>query len=164
MQTQGVVALLVITALLASLWWLLTGGAQSSWLVGVPVVLLASWSLYRLRPASADPFSVPGFIRFIPMFLRESLRGGIDVARRTLAPSLRIHPGFIIYPTRLERDAARVFFINCVSLLPGTLAADFNEDQLTIHLLDDGINPVDELRRLEDAVSRIYPQPNPHPN
>lgn len=164
MQTQGVVVLLAITALLASLWWLLTGGALSSWLIGVPVVLLASWSLYRLRPASADPFSVLGLIRFIPVFLSESLRGGIDVASRTLAPSLRVHPGFIIFPTRLERDAARVFFINCVSLLPGTLAADFNDDHLTIHLLDDGINPEDDLRRLEDAVSRIYPQPNPHPN
>ncbi|MBT8126593.1 MAG: Na+/H+ antiporter subunit E [Gammaproteobacteria bacterium] len=164
MQTQGSVVLLVITALMACLWWLLTGGALSSWLVGVPVVVLASWTLYRLRPDSADPFSVIGLIRFIPFFLLESLRGGIDVARRTLAPSLRIHPGFIIFPTRLERDAARVFFINCVSLLPGTLAADFNEDQLNIHLLDNGINPEDELRRLEDAVSRIYPQPNPHPN
>ena len=160
MQTQGVVVLLVITALLASLWWLLTGGALSSWLVGVPVVVLASWSLYRLRPDSADPFSVLGLVRFIPIFILESLRGGIDVARRTLAPSLRIQPGFIMYPTRLERDAARVFFINCVSLLPGTLAADFNEDQLTIHLLDHRIDPGDELRRLEDAVSRIYPYSN----
>ncbi len=152
--------MLVIMALLAGLWWLLTNGAPASWLIGVPVVLAAGWSLQHLHSANTRSLSISGLIGFLPLFLWESLRGGIDVARRTLAPRLRIHPGFVIYPTRLQSDAARVFFINCVSLLPGTLAADFNDDQLTIHMLDDRIDPEDELRRLEQAVLRIYPHPN----
>ncbi len=152
--------MLVLAVLLALLWWLLTNGDPSSWLIGIPVVLAASWSLQHLRATSRQSFSINGLIRFIPYFIWESLRGGIDVARRTLAPRLQIRPGFVIYPTLLQGNNARVFFINCVSLLPGTLAADFNDDQLTIHMLDDSIDPEDELRRLEHAVSRIYPHPS----
>jgi multicomponent Na+:H+ antiporter subunit E len=150
----------VLVASLALLWWLLTNGDLSSWLIGVPVVLAAGWSLQHLRATGGQSFSIYGLIRFIPFFIGESLRGGIDVARRTLAPRLRIRPGFVIYPTLLQGNNARVFFVNSVSLLPGTLAADFNDDQLTIHMLDESIDPEDELRRLEHAVSRIYPQPD----
>lgn len=152
--------ILMTVALLAGLWWLLTDGAQASWLIGVPVVLAAAWSLQRLRSDSKLSFSIIGLICFLPLFLRESLRGGIDVATRTLAPQMRVRPGFVTYTIRLQCDAARMFFINCVSLLPGTLAADFNDNQLTIHMLDERIDPEDELRRLEQAVLRIYPQSN----
>jgi len=152
--------MLVVSGLLAGLWWLLSGGVLSSWLIGAPAVLVASWSVQRLRSASVGTISITGLIRFIPLFFLESLRGGIDVSRRTLARRMRIRPGFIVYPIQLQCASARVFFVNCVSLLPGTLAADFNSNQLTLHMLDDSIDPTDELRRLELAVQRIYPNSN----
>lgn len=152
--------MLMAMALLAGLWWLLTDGALASWLIGVPVVLAAAWSLQRLRSDSKLSFSIIGLIYFLPQFLWESLRGGIDVATRILSPQMRVRPGFVTYPVLLQCDAARMFFINCVSLLPGTLAADFNDNLLTIHMLDERIDPEDELRRLEQAVLRIYPKSN----
>jgi len=152
--------MLVVPGLVAGFWWLLSGGGLTSWLIGVPVVLAASWSLQRLRSADAGSISMSGLLRFIPLFLWGSLRGGIDVGMRTLAPRMRIRPGIIVYRTLLQSIAARVFFMNSVSLLPGTLVADFNHDQLTVHMLDDSIDPEDELRRMEQAVLRIYPESN----
>jgi multicomponent Na+:H+ antiporter subunit E len=152
--------MLIMAALPAGLWWLLSGGSWSSWIVGIPAVLASSWAIHHLHTARSRSISISGLISFIPVFLWGSLRGGFDVATRTLTPSMRIRPGFVIYPIRLQGDAARMFFINCVSLLPGTLAADFNDNQLTVHMLDDSIDPGDELQRLEQAVQRIYPQPN----
>jgi multicomponent Na+:H+ antiporter subunit E len=99
-----------------------------------------------------------GVLRFVPFFLWESLRGGIDVALRTLAPRMPVHPGFVTYPIGLlRRRDARVFFANCLCLLPGTLAADLSGDRLEVHLLDMGTDPATELRRLERAVARVYP-------
>ena len=45
--------------------------------------------------------------------------------------------------------------INCVSLLPGTLAARLDGDQVELHLLDAGEDPEPELRRLEQAIARL---------
>ena len=100
--------------------------------------------------------SLSGLIRLLPLFVWESLRGGIDVARRTLTPRMRIKPGFTQYRIRLERCSARVFFTNCVCLLPGTLAADLRDDRIEIHMLDSTVNPHAELERLERAIARVY--------
>jgi multicomponent Na+:H+ antiporter subunit E len=142
----------------ASLWWLLAGGALGSWLVGIPAVLAASWAAHRLAVGERRTISVSGVLRFLPLFLWESLRGGIDVARRTLSPRLRIQPGFALYRMGLQQDDARVFFANCVCLLPGTLAADLQRDRLRVHMLDAGLNPQTELQHLERAVAIIYRQ------
>ena len=86
----------------------------------------------------------------------ESLRGGIDVARRVLSPRLDVAPGFLTYRTRLSGPQARLLFVNSVSLLPGTLAADLQDDRLTIHALDSDAEFAEDLARLETAVARVY--------
>ena len=148
----------LITLAFVALWWLLTGGDLSSWMVGVPTVLAAVWTTRRLGVGERWAISVSGLLRFVPLFVSDSLRGGIDVARRTLAPRLRIQPGFAVYQTALQPLDARVFFANCVCLLPGTLAADLQGKQLNVHLLDVGLDTDAELQRLERAVALVYRQ------
>ena len=143
---------------LAALWWLLSNGAPGAWVVGAPVVLAASWSAWRLRTGQNMTMSLAGLLRLIPLFLWESLRGGIDVAGRTLAPRVRVRPGFTDYHTALRQPAARVFFANCVCLLPGTLTADLRGEHLHVHLLDSGVDAAAEMQRLERAVARVYRQ------
>ena len=120
-------------------------------------MLVAAWVLIRLRAWHSEPVSVTGLLRFVPFFIWESLRGGIDVALRTLAPTMRIAPDFAVYRTALQQHEARVLLANCVSLLPGTLTADLQGDRLHVHLLDARVDPHGELRRLERAVGWVYP-------
>jgi len=113
----------------AAVWLVLSGGQASSWLVGVPTVVAAVWAGRALRaahsaeaPAARVRWSaLPGFALF---FLYESLRGGIDVARRLLHRRPAVAPGFIDYRCALPAGGARLLFANSVSLLPGTLSAD----------------------------------------
>jgi multicomponent Na+:H+ antiporter subunit E len=144
-----------VLASLAGVWWLLTDGAAESWLIGIPATLAAAWS-YRRPEQREGSLSWVGAARFLPFFLWESLRGGVDVAQRTLAPRMRISPGFAVYRCRLQKSGALVLFANCVSLLPGTLTADLEGDRLRLHLLDSGADVNRELDRLERAVARIY--------
>ncbi|MES9974922.1 MAG: cation transporter, partial [Candidatus Thiodiazotropha sp.] len=60
------------------------------------------------------------------------------------------------YRMRLTQLSARRLFVNCLSLLPGTLAADLDGEYLRIHALDRGIDLNDELLRLERMVSAVY--------
>jgi len=148
---------------LAGLWWLIADGDHSSWIVGVPTVLAASWAAHRLGTGEHWTVSVWGILRFLPLFIWESLRGGMDVALRTLALRLRIQPGFARYRTDLKQQNARVFFANCVCLLPGTLAADVQGNELHVHMLDGSVDPQSDLLRLERAVARIYRQSDLEP-
>lgn len=148
----------VMLVALSGLWWLLSGGQTASWWIGLPVIAAATWAVGRLNADRAKTVSLAGGLVFAVFFLYESIRGGIDVALRTLAPRMRIRPGFTVYHTRLKHREARVLFANCVSLLPGTLAADLNGDRLDVHLLNADVDAGKELGRLERAISRLYPE------
>ena len=111
------------TAILALLWYVIAGGQTSAWITGLPAVALTAMASARLGRTSLPRISVAGPAGFVALFLRESVRGGLDVARRTLAPKLRIQPGFTRCRPRLNNPLARALLINCIALLPGTLAA-----------------------------------------
>jgi multicomponent Na+:H+ antiporter subunit E len=138
------------------IWFLLTGNDWESWLVGLPVVVLATWSMVRLRGSAGERFHPLGLLSFLPYFVWESLLGGIDVASRVMRPKIRIAPGFLDYRMQLTKPSARRLFVNSLSLLPGTLSADLDGDCLRIHALDRDIDLKGELVRLERMVSAVY--------
>ena len=142
--------------ILASLWWLIAQGQADAWLVGLPAVALATLASIHLGSPALPRLSLAGLVAFIALFLRESIRGGLDVALRTLRPSLRIQPGFRRYHLHISDPSARVLLINCIGLLPGTLAADLDGDHAELHLLDSRDNPDQQLLRLEQAVARLF--------
>lgn len=148
--------ILTSTTILAGLWWLIVQGRADAWLVGLPAVALASLASVRLGGHPLPRVSPGGLLAFLALFLKESVRGGVDVARRTLGPELRIAPGFRRYRLHISHPAARVLLINCISLLPGTLAADLDGDHAELHLLDTGVDQDPELRQLEQAVARMF--------
>lgn len=141
----------------ALVWWMLTTGAEESWLVGVPMVLIATLVSMVLLPVF--PWSPSGAALFVPFFVWRSLYGGVDVAWRAFHPSLPIAPGLIEYPLRLSPGLPRVFMVNTVSLLPGTLSAELRADCLRVHVLDTRNNVLSELMVVEQAVARMFATP-----
>ncbi len=101
---------------------------------------------------------VRGAVRFIPWFLVQSVRGGVDVARRALSPSLPLAPGFVTYPVRLGAGPARTFFVNCISLLPGTFSAELREEgaAIRVHVLAEADAVPARLREVEGQVARLF--------
>ena len=142
------------TVLFALLWWMLTEGTMTSWLVGAPVVLFAVLASGTLL--SGASWSLPGILRFIPFFLWHSLRGGVDVAGRALHPRLPISPGLLEYPWRLPAGLPRVLMANTVSMLPGTLSAELGEEFLQVHVLDQTGAFESELTEIETRVARVF--------
>lgn len=147
-----------LRALLFSLvWWILTNGAMDSWLVGIPVILLATQVSMALLPPS--PWSLKGIICFIPFFLWRSLFGGVDVAIRALHPCLPIAPGMYDHQWRLPPGTSRVFMANTVSLLPGTLSTELDDEYLRVHVLEHTGTFASELRVIETHVAKIFSLP-----
>jgi len=136
------------------LWWMLTAGAVDSWLVGAPVVLIATLVSMTLVP----PFtwSLTGIAGFVLFFIWHSLRGGVDVAWRAFHPRVPIAPDLIEYPLRLPPGLPRVFMVNTVSLLPGTLSAELGANCLKVHVLDIRKSVLSELMTVERAVARMF--------
>jgi len=140
--------------LFALIWWILTDGVAASWLIGVPAVVLAVAASITLVPPV--PMAWSEVLRFMPFFLRHSLLGGVDVARRAFQPSLPIDPDLIEYPLRLPPGLPQVFMANTVSLLPGTLCTALDHNVLKVHVLDRQTDFLAELQMVEQRVSRLF--------
>lgn len=143
-------------ALFAILWWIVAGGDPGSWVIGLPMVALATWASLSLAGHGRPRLALWTAVSFVPFFLWESFRGGLDVASRVFVTPVRIHPGFRHFDLRLPPGPGRVFFVNCVSLLPGTLSTEVEGDRFIVHVLDDRADMAGELRTLERRVIELF--------
>ena len=153
-MTSRIPSFILRTLIFLVIWWVITEGNQASWWIGLPAVFLAVIISIILIPATIINWYE--LFKFIPYFIIRSFCGGIDVARRALHPKLPIVPALIDYPLRLPIGLPQVFFINTVSLLPGTLIADLQGDTLKVHVLDETSGFIDEIRSVELSVAKIF--------
>ncbi len=152
-MTRVAIRLIERFIIFAVLWWVLTEGAASSWLFGVPFSLFAAVASLRLTPERGWRVRPLGALRFIGFFAYHSLAGGVDVAQRVLRPSMPIVPGFVTCALRLPTESARVLLADTVSLLPGTLSTGLYGDTVILHVLDCELPIAEEVRRVEDRIA-----------
>lgn len=144
-----------LTLALAFIWWLLAA-AGPLWVavgsVGV-LVALAAWRLAAPRPTVALRWRrLP---RFFAWFVAQSVRGGLDVARRAVARDMRLAPGLVEVDLGMRAEGAQVLIALVASLLPGTLVVRIEGRRLRLHALDTRLPIEDEARRLADEVDRL---------
>jgi len=73
---------------------------------------------------------------YLWLFTRELVNSNLDVARRVVAPEVRINPGIVEIKTRLKHPTYRLILANSITLTPGTLTVDMIGDSLFIHWID----------------------------
>ncbi len=122
-------------------------------------VLLAAGASLLLpagRPLPLRPAAIPGLLAH---FLVRSFVGGLDVSRRALDPQLPLQPGFIDYRSELPHGPPLTLFMATISLLPGTLSVRLEGPLLTVHVLDLGAAPGDDLQQLERRIRAAFALP-----
>lgn len=147
--------------LLSLLVWLLITW-PATWLdVGVGLffaILVATLlsELYPERPhALFDPRRWFWAILYLPYFFYYCLKANFDVAYRVLHVDLPIRPGIVRVPTGLKSDWSRTFLAASITLTPGTLAVDIDDDELYIHWIN--VPQADTERHARLIVTRFEP-------
>jgi multicomponent Na+:H+ antiporter subunit E len=142
----------------AILWWILTGGVPESWLVGLPTVLISVFVSLALTDRPHSHLNKLAMIPFVGFFAKASVRGGIDVAMRAFHPLLPINPDLVEYPLKLANPSARILMTNIISLLPGTLGVELQDDKITVHVLDNNQAVWSELQAVESIIEALFRQ------
>jgi len=144
------------TALLASLWWVLSGGRADSWYVGAAAICAALLAWRRLPARPFAPLRAGAILPFLWFFLVASLRGGLQVAARAARPDPGLRPGMLEVSLRLPGETERLFLAATISLLPGTVATGLDGVLLRLHVLDPRLEPLHEVRTAERHVARLF--------
>ena len=150
------------------IWLALTGSFQAENLaIGILGSLFIAWVSGDLFTKNPHKFSQASrylyFVYYIPIFVWEMIKANLDVAYRVLHPSLPIRPGIVKVKTNLKSEAGRTFLANSITLTPGTLSVDIDEENgyLYIHWIwvkDADIEKASELivRKFEKILLRIF--------
>ncbi|WP_295391287.1 Na+/H+ antiporter subunit E [uncultured Thiodictyon sp.] len=105
--------------------------------VGLLAAAAATWASLHLLAPTPGRLRLGALGRLVLRFLWQSIVGGIDVARRALAPRLSLQPGYLVYPARPPPGPRRALFGALTSLVPGTLPVGTDSrGALVYHCLD----------------------------
>jgi multicomponent Na+:H+ antiporter subunit E len=122
-------------------WLLFTGNvAPYSLFLGVVfafVVALATYRYFIEEHEAARRSLVPRLyflLVFVLVILWKIYAASFRVAWQVL--SGRINPRIVHFRTRLKYDLARAILANAITLTPGTVTLDLDEDHLIVHWLD----------------------------
>lgn len=118
-------------------WVLLAGFTLPEVLLGGAAALILSLLIARFVSYSFTLSGLKGFFKFlfvyIPVFLYKLVLANLDIAYRVLNPKLPINPKIVKVPTSLKSDFLKLVLANSITLTPGTLTLDVEEDGLLIH-------------------------------
>ena len=123
------------------LWLLLTATFNrddllAGLLVSILVAFLSAKNLTILNGLIIAPSSAIALVRYLGYFLWALLKANMDLAQRVIAKEIPIDPAMIKIKTTMQSDLGKLILANSITLTPGTLSVDVEEDAILVHWID----------------------------
>ncbi|MDE0957916.1 MAG: Na+/H+ antiporter subunit E [Planctomycetota bacterium] len=121
-------------------WLLLSGRFDSPFLLGSGVVACALTVLVCQRLELVSPqfqplHSVFRFLLYLPWLLVQIFRASFDVIILAWSPRPNISPRLVKVRTGLDHPLAQTLLANSITLTPGTVTVDIDDQSLLVHAL-----------------------------
>lgn len=128
----------VMFATLLLFWLMLMGSLTLDALI---VGVLASLLIAVLYPNGisfftefrATPEAFVAGLRYYGYFFRELVKSNLRLTAIVLSPSLPIRPGIVKVRTGLKSRMGRLMLANSITLTPGTLTVEMDDEWLYVH-------------------------------
>lgn len=113
---------------------------------GLSSCLFVAWIVSRLQVADSRerPFAI--FVRlitYVPWIIKEIVISNIDVAKRIWQKDMPISPTIVTVPASQKTALGLVLHANSITLTPGTLSIDVDNNAIEVHALaKESIDPL----------------------
>jgi multicomponent Na+:H+ antiporter subunit E len=157
---------LILQALiLAAIWLILSGKFDIIYLFwGVISIAFTMWLFNRLKaipladnePCGSTRIIIPRLVVYLAWLVGEIVKSGVYVAYVVLHPKMPIQPMLVRFTSKQPNVLARVILGNSITLTPGTITLDIQDDRFVVHALtrdtEEGLVSGD----MESRVARLY--------
>ena len=135
------------------LWIAMAGVSIEELIAGALVALVVSYVIRNMSVYDYSANIIMATVKFIfmylPLFIWKLILANVALAKIVLDPKLPINPGFVRIKTGLSGDVSKLILANSITLTPGTLSVDVEEDEVLIHWVDvKGTTPDDHFREI----------------
>ena len=102
-------------------------------------LFLSRVGLWKLENDAKVIKNIPGFIGFYFRLVYEVIMANFHMIALVLSanPEERISPVLVKHKNKLKTDAGRVSLANTVTLTPGTVTVDVQDDYIVVHTIDE---------------------------
>lgn len=128
--------------------------------ISVTAVLALHYRLKKHYFSEED--APPGSIRFfrllfyIPWLIWQIVVASLQVAYVVLSPKMPIDPAIVRFRTKLPNTTSRVILGNSITLTPGTITLQIEDNDFTVHALMDMSAAGIEDDSLPAEVAKLY--------
>ncbi len=99
-------------------------------------------------------------IEFLFFYILKVLQANVELAWHIMRPKLHMAPGIIRVPVGLKHDQALLLLMNMISMTPGTLTIDLEEDKKHIYVhslfLSDHAKSMQQVKQLEKRIAKLF--------
>jgi multicomponent Na+:H+ antiporter subunit E len=126
---------------LYGLWLLLSGHYHDPVLLALGVLSVVAVASIARRMDVVDHeghpihLSLRTALLYLPWLMWEIVKSNYDVARLILSPSMPISPTVIRLRASQKNDLGRVIYANSITLTPGTISIDVDDETIEVHAL-----------------------------
>ena len=133
--------LLSLALVLSSLWLLLSGHTEPMILgMGAISVVLVVWLSRRMALIDREGVPIDVTHRALPYsawLMGEIIKSNVSLVPVLLAKEPSIQPQVIKLPAGGGSDLGRVTYANSITMTPGTVTLEIDEEEITVHALTD---------------------------
>lgn len=79
------------------------------------------------------------FIRYSFILVKEIVKANFDVIHMILSQREEIQPKLVTFRSDLKTATGKAFLANAITLTPGTITVSLEQDQYTVHCLDESL-------------------------
>ncbi|PHS42051.1 MAG: cation:proton antiporter [Robiginitomaculum sp.] len=130
---------LVLLVLLSAFWLALSGYLDNPVLltVGAISVLLVVAMVWRMKIIDTEtvPYLHGKSLGYFAWMFVQITKSNIEVVKAVLSPDMEISPKLTKVPMPHSTDLGRVTFANSITLTPGTVSVEMQDDVILVHAL-----------------------------
>ena len=123
--------------------------------VSTLVVLILARRVHVIDREIQPVLLKPSVILYWFWIAGEIIKSNLDVSRRILSPRLPISPRVLTVRASQKSELGRVTYANSITLVPGTVTMDVDEDVFTVHALTQAAAEDLETGEMDQRVKNV---------
>jgi len=121
--------------------------------LGVISIVLTIWIAKRMRildGETAPYLTMPLTLGYFAWLFVEIIKANIAVVRAVMSPDMAVSPTLVRIPTPQKTNIGKVMFANSITLTPGTVSVDIQDDHILVHALLSEMSDPDDFAEMAE--------------
>ena len=151
----------IVTLIFLAFLWLLMSGLYKTLILSFGVVSVILVMFFTQRMTENDGYELKSHInlsklvKYFSWLLIEVVKSNWEVSKILLSPTIEINQKFVKTLASQKSDLGKVLFANSITLTPGTVTVETEDQSFIVHALNVTGSSIDDLKHMDEKVTLV---------